>query len=272
MRPTLLWQAETETSTLKARCTIKTTDYIRPNLGATKSGMVAREARGQVENWLDQLDYLLSDPADLPPAPQWSYDLLAAVGWLQRVRPELLQELDTDRVLDKALDRIRPHSGGITIAENALAVPNLMAWLEEAQNQATDSDTNSPESARQWVERAEVLLLQLDEADLVSVVAAQRGRHDKELACELDACHKFLVDHVDAFLPAALRAQIVGQVLRSDLPEHDPELALTAEKFCRILDEAENVEAELGFVNIQPLAIEALRQLARHVRTSNQSR
>lgn len=64
-----------------------------------------------------------------------------------------------------------------------------------------------------WAESADILLLQLDEADLVSVMAEQLGRRDEDLEDELDVCHEFLVDHVDAFLPAVLRAQIVGQVL-----------------------------------------------------------
>lgn len=116
---------ETETSTLKARCTIETTDYIRPNLQFTKSGMAASEARTEVENWLDQLDYLLSDPADLPLAPQWSYDLLVAVGWLRCCWPELLEELDEDNTLAKASERLNVDGQGI--AEWALVVPNPAA-------------------------------------------------------------------------------------------------------------------------------------------------
>jgi hypothetical protein len=79
------------------------------------------------------------------------------------------------------------------------------------------------------------------------------------------------MNHPDLFLPAGIFIQAVAMTFRPDLAEEDYDLALTALKYERLLDTAEEAEAELSFAGIKPLAPSVVRELAERLRLQSET-
>lgn len=216
--------------------------YIRPGLEATRSQIP--DPGIEVEDWLDKLGDLLDGKRPQGRAHQ-AYDLLALWAKLQRIEPNLLAKHGGEADLKRA--KVFVDEKGRELAQLALTVPNTDAWLEEAQALAESyEDLIDPV---QRAELAENLLADLDDAELAVYAAKRIGLVDAELNQQLVTCAKWVAEHADFFLAAAVHVQAVGMAFRPDLCEWDAELARTADKFVRVLDAQEIAEAELSFAN-----------------------
>lgn len=220
--------------------------YINASLPATREGVC--DPAVEVESRLATLADIL---AGRPPNGDESlaYDLLATVAWLERVRPEILQSLDPDDLAGQARRRIEAE--GKVLAELALGVPNPDAWIEEAETLLAFYEEEWDSAKR--AEMACRLIDDLDDAELAVWMAGRLGTHDSELQGDLDRCRAWVVEHPDAFLAAGAYIQAVGQALRPDLRQTDPDLAATADKVVLILQALDDMEADLTFRAVAPL-------------------
>ena len=230
--------------------------YVRPSLTATRDGVP--DPAIEVEAWLDDLETTLSSEG-----PDWSphgaYDLLAGWARLKRARPDLVQNLEGENVLDEAQALLAGR--GQELSQLALTVPDPEAWRDETA--ALDA---SYERLIDPVERstfAEMLITDLDDAELVLYALEHLGVSDSELGHEIEECRVWLMEHADLFLAAGVHVQAVGMALRPDLSEYDYSLALTALKYERLLDEAEEVEAELSLDRLERIEQEVFDALRR---------
>jgi hypothetical protein len=185
---------------------------------------------------------------------QFAYDMLAALGWLERTDPGLLAKLDPDGLAAAGRAYIGAH--GRELAERALAVPYPQAWLDEAEDLRA-----SYENLIDPVERAALahrLINDLDDADLALLAARRLGMGDEALETELQRCAGWLRDNADAFLAAGVFVQATGLALRADLEAADPDLGRTAEKFAIILDALEEMESQLEAGQLAPVSSESV--------------
>lgn len=228
--------------------------YLRPVLSATRRNIP--DPSSEVECWIDALAELVEDTGQRGVCHR-AYDLLATLGRLERARPELVGASDVDGVRAKAEALLAAE--GPELAREALKVPNTRAWLEEAVRLDGSYDEAWDPVARAHL--AETVLLDLDDADLMLWQAERLGVADAELAIELDRCAYWVQTHADCFLAAGVRVQAIGQTLRPDLREAEPDLAMTAEKFVHVLDAIEIAEDELSFRTVAPLTPAERREL-----------
>jgi len=221
--------------------------YLRDRLAATRNQVC--DPSCVVESRLALLADLLDGWSPNGP-DQFAYDMLAALGWLQRTDLRLLTKLDPDGLA--AAGRAYAGAHGKELAERALAVPDPQAWLDEAKDlRASYEDLMEP------VERAELahrLINELDDAELVLLEAMRLGMQDELLESVLERCRAWLCDNADAFLAAGVFVQATGLGLRADLDTVDPDLGRTAEKFAHILDALEDMESALEPDRLGPLS------------------
>ncbi len=226
-----------------------TNRYFRENLAAAKNG--ALDPYCLVDCWLARLDDQRRETPEQPcdETAHHMYHVLALWGRLQRARPALLEGLDAGKLLHWAETWVS-RVGIEKSIELALSIPHTAAWREEAEGLA-----DSYEELIDPVDRAaaaEIVLADLDDADLVLCLAERFGAGDDELADQLADCNAWVADNADAFIAAAVWVQMVAQSLRPDLVEVDSGLAHSAEKFVRVFDAIEDVEAELAYANLSP--------------------
>jgi len=243
--------------------------YLRDRLPATRNQVC--DPSCVVESRLALLADLLDGWSPNGP-DQFAYDMLAALGWLQRTDLRLLAKLDPAGLV--AAGRAYAGAHGKELAARALAVPDPQAWLDEAKDLRA-----SYEELMEPVERAELahrLINELDDAELVLLEAMRLGMQDELLESELERCRAWLRDDADAFLAAGVFVQATGLALRADLDTVDPDLGRTAEKFAHILDALENMEHQLEPDRLGPLSPEFVglvleRFWATHGRDKEQS-
>lgn len=233
--------------------------YVRTALAATKKGVP--DPAFLVDTWLDQLEDLRDAPTWQHGAPSGEdfFDLISLRGRLQRVRPELIGQLDGADALawaESQVGRLAP-----PMLEQALRVFDGDAWLTKAAKLS--------ESYEDWIESAErsswaeVVLTDLDDADLVLCAAEEMGGVNEEVADKLAECSAWAVDHADVFLSAGVWVQAVGETMRPDLAEFHAGSALTAEKYVSLLDELEVAEGEMSYADVRPMDSEVAKELWR---------
>lgn len=185
---------------------------------------------GKMNTLIDLWLFELCDPDE--------FVSLAAYGRLCRV--------DSIRV-EAGYDAMRRVSRRLKrFAEEALgdAESSLDGWLDEANElasacdqalaNASDKDVNVSELAY----KAESLLIDLDDAELVVWVAKKAGvkeRFWRRINKRIKKCSKWLVENLSRFFPAGEFIREVCEYLRDDI-DNDKELAATANKFRLILD------------------------------------
>jgi hypothetical protein len=228
--------------------------YVRPSLRATRDRVP--DPAVEVGAWVEQLEDLLAGRSPQGSAHD-AYDLLALTARLRRCRPDLLTELRAAPLMEEATAAAAAAGG--ELARRALTVPNPDAWLAEVR--ALDDSWDELDDPAGRAGRAARLIADLDDADLVSNAAAQVGEADHDLVGKLGECTRWLVDHADAFFPASVWVQAVGLALRPDLPEFDPGLARTAEKYKVLLNAFVAAEEELAFAGQPPLPAGVTRLL-----------
>ena len=221
--------------------------YIRSVLTATRKQIP--DPVLLVDSWLEQLDdlkdFVVGNAAN---RNELHYDLLALWGRLRRVRPALIDRLGGAAVLAWAESVVKQLPANDLRA--ALSVADMKAWTGEAEK--LDA------AGEEWIEAAdraawtEAVLSDLDDADLALCLAEEREIVDAELFQGLATGNAWVSDHAELFLSAAVWLQAVGQAMRPDLAEYDVGLALTAEKFVRLLDAAEDAEAEGAYADVEP--------------------
>ena len=229
--------------------------YVRPNLAATRDGVP--DPAIEVEVWLDRLETILASEG-----PDWSahgaYDLLAGWAKLKRARADLIHSLGAGKELADA-QRVLSERGP-DVAQLALTVPNPPAWREETVTlEACYERLIDPVERSSLAER---LITDLDDAELVLYAVDRLGIKEPILEQEISECRVWLMEHADLFLATSVHIQAVGMALRADLSEYDYSLAMTALKYERLLDAAEETEAELALESLRPIGrevIEALR-------------
>src|SRR5579885_91149 len=243
------------TPPVPGRLTMGSNRYVRLNLTATQNHIP--DPAIEVEVWLDRLEELLACWGPKPD-PLDCYDLLALWARLQRTRPDLLAQLEGNQELAGAETLLAERDP--ELARLALTVPDPPTWREETRAlEASYEELIDP------VERstlAENLLTDLDDAELVLHSARRHGVDDPQLDKELQVCRTWLMRHADLFLAASVFVQAVGMTFRPELADEDYDLALTALKYERILDAAEEAEAELAFVGLTPFNPSVLKALA----------
>lgn len=242
--------------------------YVRSGLEATRNGIT--EPIVIVAGWLADIQPLLrksgGSVGDM--TDRDALELVALHGKLQRTQLGWIRDGQGEAILAD-VEHLWRGAAGPELACRALLVPNPEAWLEHAQTLYDSYE--APVDPQERLHLAEQLVRELDDADLAVLACQRLGVNDEGLDERLTPCHQWLADQADCFLAASVWVQAVGQTLRPDLSESDIELALTAEKYARILDAAEVAEAELSYRDVRPwsrevvehLAAQAARQLGR---------
>jgi len=230
-----------------------TTLYVRPGLLATRTRIA--DPGLLVDLWLDRLIDLHQGYVSGEPAED-AYDLLAGWARLQRTLPDLLAatgRLDEWHAVASAIQQQGPE-----LVKLALQLPNPAGWLDEARRyqQALDlqeADLDLPA----WAER---LLTDLDDADLVAWTGQKLGQDITTLEA-LQDCGRWLEENAALFAPCGVYVQALGMTLRNDLPQHDLDLAWTADKYVVLLDVLEEIEPLLTFPQSPVFPQEAAREL-----------
>jgi hypothetical protein len=218
--------------------------YVRPALAITRQGRA--DPAAVIQGWLDRLGGVLASASDESLA-RVAHDLLALWAALQRVRPELIEDKESRKILEEA-HAVVPQDGP-DMAPQARAGVDLESWRARARAFAERDDDDPDTDAT----RAVALLATLDEADLLAWALRRLGMADEALEAELRALGDWLEDNAAHFVPAAAYVQSVGLALRPDLPAWDLDLAWTADKYVILLDELERVEVELSLATAPPL-------------------
>lgn len=229
--------------------------YLRDGLTATREGRAHPDSL--VVGWVDSLQRAL---AATPSAGSAADDATMLIDWarLRRVRPELLPVV-AESLLAQA-ERIGD-ALGVQALREAVAGVEPGGWLERARQLSASYDQMPDAPAQEHM--AKTLIEGLDEAELLFYAAAyfSRGRLESYPNHPLEPCREWLRQNVADFLPAAEDAQTAGAAIRPDLPEWDPMLAMTAEKFIWLLDDAEDAEAEYTAIGGPLFDAAALRAL-----------
>jgi hypothetical protein len=233
-------------------------NYIRPSLAATRQripdpGLI-------VDLWVARAQDLLRETAgDVGSFTAIeALNLFALQGRLLRTRPEIVAACGGQELL-ATTQQLVLGPDGVCLAQRALAVPNPNAWLEQAQRlyDSYEEDETDPVDQSRF---AEMLVGDLDDVDLL-IMACHRLHVDASgIDDRMTDCHEWLSNHADCFLAASVWVQAVGQTFRPDLETFDIDLCLTAEKYVRILDAAEQAEAELSYRDVPPWHPEMMQQ------------
>lgn len=180
---------------------------------------------------------------DSPEAIEAAYDVLAAWCGLRRLEPGLAADQgEVTRRLEDLVSR-----SGEPLARGAATVPNPEDWLEAARRHETvvEAAVGEPRTTDDLARRSWELLDELDEAELVACALDRlTGDAGRALHESLLECARYAATHADLFLPAVPYARALGEAVRRDLEEAEPDLTLTLLKFGRVLDEYRALLAE----------------------------
>lgn len=231
--------------------------FVSDILRATREGRTDPE--GVVADWIDELESVLEND-EL--TSDEGYTLLVTREKLRRVKPEFLDNKEHQRVLELADRKIEAEAP--RLLERALTVPNPEAWRQELKqfDASFEEDIDLLDQSITAVQ----LIDDLDDVQLLLVVAQRLGIRDDELQEQIELCEHELVSHADLFYGATIHVQSIGLTLRTDLDETDYNLAATTLKFIDLIEAAEAVEAENNFDYITPLDPELENSLVRKMR------
>jgi hypothetical protein len=189
--------------------------------------------------------------------------LLAAHMELDRVSSELWRSV-ADPADDEWLQGVvREH--GAALAAAAGAGWDRAGWLAAAERlEACYFAENLPEPTERAA-LARELLEELDEVELAAVAVERITGEPSGLADEATRSAAWVAEHPDTFLAAGTFVRAMGESIRPDLLEHDPDLALTAEKFVRVLEVLQEAEAVVTLADVASVATSSV-SLAASVR------
>jgi len=219
----------------------------------------------------DILDGRLDDDPDLK-----AYELLAAWAGLKRARPRLISDLAGVAVAARANQMVL--EGFAALAERAITVPDMDAWLERAQSFA-DSDAAMDHETE--AATACGLLVDLDEADLVlwavnrlGPKAGGRGQDLRTEAGRLEQrvaqCKAWFKENACCFLGAGVLAEATQKMVMPDLAEVEPDLAQTCDKYTDVLQALEQAEADVAFEGAEALNPAGLMALCANAQVAGQ--
>jgi hypothetical protein len=215
--------------------------YVRPTLPPPDQG--GFDAQEVFKDWAERVALALDDYSRHPDNPDIAWDLIALWAFSKRMDPKGCSE-------NEELNSILTNRGKELI-EYALDLPDPSSWLKSCE-----VILDEPEQNRSYLVG---WLRELDEAELIAWAARELEVPDGDLEEDLSACEAWLTKNASAWLGAASYIRAVGESLRPDLPEHNPELALTALKWITLLDAWEEALETLAYRNVSPLLGEELR-------------
>lgn len=237
--------------------------YYRCGLRATREGRM--DPRPLVRQWREQLRDGLRGGRGSGSAQDLATLL---IGWarLRRVRPELLAEAEAIVVLEQA-ERLGD-AAGLEMLQRVVGQADLSGWMNVARRLSASYEEEPDTQLQERLSKQ--LIADLDTAELVTFAAGyfSGGRLGRASRRDLDEYVSWVHEQAADFLPAIMEVQTVGAAIRPDLPEFDPELALTAEKYIWLLDDAEDAEAEFAMEHVGALITPgALREFLKQRRT-----
>src|SRR5207247_470714 len=129
---------------------------------------------------------------------------------------------------------------GPDVAQLALTVPNPPAWREETVTlEACYERLIDPVERSSLAER---LITDLDDAELVLYAVDRLGIKEPILEQEISECRVWLMEHADLFQANSVHINAVGMALCAGPFVYHFSLAMTALKYERLLDAAEETE------------------------------
>lgn len=190
----------------------------------------APKAQDVIDEWLDRAVDAM-DAWRSANTSETAYDLLAAWAGLNRLRANLLPELNT---IKEDIGQMVT-SDQKALAQLAAMVPSPQGWIEEANEWKESIDRDLPE-AFVIAERAWELFSDLDDAQLVACAIGRINGQADELHDRLVPCMIWFLDNADLFvlISAYIRASI--EALQPDFYEKHPELSTTLIKHSAIID------------------------------------
>ncbi len=186
-----------------------------------------------------------------------AYKLLSRWAALKRCRPELVQEMEYQQILEAAEKKIR--SNAKELVDLAMGIPCPEGWIQDAEEFADASDGGKL-SVEQEVECAVDLLNDLDEADLFFAARwmlyySDEGIMDVEdesnikLWAQLEKCHDFVKENASLFAAAAMMIESSAATLLpeiADAEEDDPAnpFISSIQKYLTLLDTLEDLQTD----------------------------
>jgi hypothetical protein len=213
--------------------------YVRDTLPATRTELT--DPGLLIDLWLDRLLELIEGAGE-PQGPGDVGDAVALFGRLKRCDPKRVAGTGRQALWEAAAEAVERR-----LAEwlpPALGVPDPDGWLREAAALADACDDAAADA--ELGERAEQLLTDLDDADLVAWAARRCQMLPPALAEGLARCAEWLRHNPDRFFPAGVFIQGAAQTIRPDLPAFDLDLAGTADKFVLLLDALEEIQERMS--------------------------
>lgn len=189
--------------------------------------------------------------------------LLAAYVEMDRVRPELWQAVGDPAEAAWLRDVLKDR--GAAVAKAAGGRWDRDSWQAAAESlEACYFAEELPEPTERAA-LARELLEELDEVELAAVGIERMTGTPSALADEASKAAAWVAEHAETFLAAGTFVRATGEALRPDLFQVDPELALTAEKFVRVLEVLQEAEAVVTLADVREVAV-ADESLAARVR------
>lgn len=216
---------------------------------------VAREIFDRTQNAIEDFQEKRED-ADL------AYDLLAL--WASSLRLEAsLIDSEAETAFSKLNDLVRENAEALV--GEALELPDPEAWLDTCQDLNSEDFEEESVDPLEYHATIRTLFRDLDDAELVAYASRKLGFPDSDLEKRLESCLNWLAGNVDFWLCLGSYLRATGDSFRDDLPEFDPELAMTGEKFVVLLDALERAMRRLSYRNVDPLPASAARALVSHI-------
>jgi hypothetical protein len=176
--------------------------------------------------------------------------LLAAFMELGRVRPELWRAVADPGDEEWLRNAVDAH--GPLLAAAACARWDQGGWQKAAETLESCYFAEELPAPEERAALARELLEELDEVELAALAIERITGDSPGLAAEATKSAAWVAEHPDTFLAAGTFVRAMGESFRSDLVEHDPDLALTAEKFVRILETLQEAERVVTLADLQP--------------------
>lgn len=219
---------------------MKRSPFYRPSLAATRGDRLPWQE--EVRGWLDQADDWLTGLAAGTDSER-AHDLVALTGKLERLAPDLLTQLDGRGTQPRLTAAVA--AGGRELIDLALRVIDLDGWHEEMDAILQVAESPSADAA-ELVHWAAELLDELDDAELIWWAGRRAGLEPTGLRADLDQCVREVVRSESAFRHAGVFVQALARPILPDLADVDPDLAETTRKLVYLLDQLEEVEADLA--------------------------
>ncbi len=192
--------------------------FVYPNLTATKNGQC--DPHIIVETWLNTIEEIVNGVYGKGEAHQ-AFDLLATFCKLRRVRPEILAELGADKEMEAAKTLIE--KGGKDLVELALTVPNMAAWMKQAENLKKSFEDMSvkPEANAGFVS---ILIDDFDDANCIAEMTSRWEVDDREFLNQCMELECWLRENADSFTAAGVYIQAYAMTFRPSLRRPDTDL------------------------------------------------